>query len=98
MPAESTSNQPLIVVTVANAGATHDPTLTLRKSELYAAWITRHCGNAALVDTSTPTAERDRLFGEMAGLLLTGGPDIDPALYHEAPAGAANVDPARDEL
>jgi putative glutamine amidotransferase len=98
MPAERTPNAPLIVVTVANAAGGHDPALTLRKRELYAAGLARHGGNAALVDTSTPTEERDRLFGEMAGLLLTGGPDIDPALYHEAPAGAANVDPARDEL
>ena len=98
MPVERTSNAPLIVVTVANAAATRNPALTLRKSELYAAGITRHGGNAVLVDVSTPTAERDRLFGEMAGLLLTGGPDIDPALYHEVPAGAADVDPARDSL
>lgn len=98
MPAESTSNAPFIVITVANASTTHDPALTLRKSELYAAGIRRHGGNATLVDTSTPTAERDRLFGEMAGLLLTGGPDIDPALYREAPAGATDLDPARDAL
>jgi len=85
-------------VTVADPLGSRHPELTANKNELYAAGITRHGGNAALVDTSTPTAERDRLFGEMAGLLLTGGPDIDPALYHEAPAGAADVDPARDEL
>jgi putative glutamine amidotransferase len=88
MPAEWTPNAPLIVITVADAAASTDPALTLRKSELYAAGITRHGGNAILVDASTPTAERDRLFDEMAGLLLTGGPDVDPALYHEAVAGA----------
>ena len=30
--------------------------------------------------------------------MLTGGPDLDPALYHEAPAGAVDLDPARDAL
>ena len=98
MPAEPSSNSPLIVVTVADAAASTDPALTLRKSELYAAGITRHGGNAVLVDVSTPTAERDRLFNEMAGLLLTGGPDVDPALYGEASAGATDLDPARDSL
>jgi putative glutamine amidotransferase len=34
----------------------------------------------------------------MAGLLLTGGPDLDPALYHETVAGAVDLDPARDAL
>ena len=34
----------------------------------------------------------------MAGLVLTGGPDVDPALYHEPPAGAVDVDPARDAV
>jgi gamma-glutamyl-gamma-aminobutyrate hydrolase PuuD len=86
------------VITVGNATATHDPTLSLRKSELYAAAIRRHGGNPILVDASASTAERDRLFGEMAGLLLAGGSDMDPALYHDAPAGASDVDPARDEL
>lgn len=98
MPSKSTPNSPLVVVTVANAAGTRDPALTLRKSELYAAGIRRHGGNPVLVDVSTPTAERDRLLAEMAGLLLTGGPDIEPGLYREPPAGATDVDPARDAL
>ena len=98
MPAEWTSSAPLIVITVADAATSTDPALTLRKSEMYAAGITRHGGNATLMDASTPTAERDRLFDEMAGLLLTGGPDIDPGLYREAAAGATDLDPARDAL
>ena len=98
MSADSTSNAPLIAVTVANAAASNNPALTLRKSELYADGIRRHGGNAVLVDASTPPAERDRLFDQMAGLLLTGGPDVDPAEYHEAVAGATDLDPARDEL
>jgi putative glutamine amidotransferase len=34
----------------------------------------------------------------MAALLLTGGADVDPALYHESAAGAVDPDPARDGL
>lgn len=38
------------------------------------------------------------MLSQMAGLLLTGGPDVDPALYGEEPAGASGMDPARDQL
>ena len=34
----------------------------------------------------------------MDGLLLTGGPDLDPARYGAAPDGRGTVDPARDAL
>jgi putative glutamine amidotransferase len=34
----------------------------------------------------------------MAGLVLTGGPDLDPALYGEAVAGATDIDTERDAL
>ncbi|MGD0249209.1 MAG: gamma-glutamyl-gamma-aminobutyrate hydrolase family protein, partial [Candidatus Limnocylindrales bacterium] len=38
------------------------------------------------------------LLGTMNGLVMTGGPDVDPALYHEPLAGASDLDPARDGL
>jgi putative glutamine amidotransferase len=90
--------QPLVVVTAADAAGSADPALTRHKAELYADAVRHHGGNAVLVTSATPAAARDRLFGEMAGLLLTGGADIDPALYHEPAAGATDLDPARDEL
>jgi putative glutamine amidotransferase len=34
----------------------------------------------------------------MDGLLLSGGADIDPARYREAPAGARDAEPGRDAL
>lgn len=92
------SAAPLIVLVVADPARTKDPTLSVRKSELYADGIRRHDGNPALLSVATPAPERDRLLGEMAGLVLTGGADIDPALYHEPVAGAADMDPARDQL
>jgi gamma-glutamyl-gamma-aminobutyrate hydrolase PuuD len=98
MPATSESKAPLIAVIVNDATTTHDPALTLRKSELYAAGVRRHGGNPALISTSTPAAERDQILGEMDGLLLSGGPDLDPALYHERVAGAVEIDKDRDAL
>jgi putative glutamine amidotransferase len=98
MAAHSAAAAPLIVVTVADPAGSTDTALTLRKSQLYADAIRRHGGDPVLVNAAAPIAERDRLLAEMAGLLLTGGPDVDPALYGEEPAGAADVDPARDRL
>jgi putative glutamine amidotransferase len=99
MPARpAPATQPLIVLIVADPAGSADPALTLRKSGLYADGIRRHGGAATLVSVATPAAERDRLLGEMAGLMLTGGADVDPVLYHEAVAGAKDLDPARDEL
>lgn len=44
-------------------------------------------------------ASLQRLGAELSGLLLTGGGDLDPALFHEAPhATLSDVAPARDTL
>jgi putative glutamine amidotransferase len=96
LPAPAT--QPTIVLIVADPARSADPALTLRKIELYEDAIRRHGGAPALVSVATPPDERDRLLGRMAGLMLTGGADVDPDLYHEAPAGAKDVDRARDAL
>lgn len=98
MASQNAATAPLIVVTAADPARSSDPALTMRKSQLYAAAISRKGGNPVLVNASTSTDERDRLLAEMAGLLLTGGPDLDPALYGEAPAGAIELDPVRDDL
>ncbi len=92
------ATRPIIAVAVADPARSTDPALTARKNELYADAIRRHGGTAVFLSAATPSAKRDRLIGEMAGLLLTGGPDIDPALYHEPVDGATDVDPARDGL
>jgi len=85
------------VITTADAAGSVDPSLTLRKAELYADAVRRHGAKAVFVTSASPAAERDRLFGEMDGLLLTGGADLDPALYREPPAGAPDPEAARDE-
>jgi len=99
MPARPVPDAPpLIVITTADAAGSVDPSLTLRKAELYADAVRRHGAKAVFVTSASPAAERDRLFGEMDGLLLTGGADLDPALYREPPAGAPDPEAARDEL
>lgn len=92
------ATSPLIVLVVADAARSKNPALTGRKIGLYQDGIRRHGGNPALVSAATPASERDRLLGQMSGLVLTGGPDIDPTLYHEAVDGAVDLDPARDAL
>jgi putative glutamine amidotransferase len=99
MPAEtSAAASPLIVVAVADPQLNKNPELAARKNELYAAGIRRHGGTPALLHSSVPATERKRLLGAMAGLLLSGGADLEPALYGESPQGAAGMDPLRDEL
>jgi putative glutamine amidotransferase len=89
---------PLVLVTVAVAGDQAEPDLAARKNELYADSVRRHGGRALLLDASASASARAEAFGSMAGLLLTGGGDLDPARYGDAPAGAIGVDPGRDQL
>jgi putative glutamine amidotransferase len=98
MPATPAPATPLIVLIVADSTVSADPALTQRKIALYADAVRRHGGEPTLVTPATPAAERDGLLGRMDGLLLTGGADLDPALYHEVVAGAVDPDPARDTL
>jgi putative glutamine amidotransferase len=98
MPAQPSPEKPLIVLAVGDAALSKDPALAVRKNELYADGIRRHGGNPVLLSSATLPAERDRLLGDMAGLVLTGGADLDPALYHEPAAGAIDLDDERDRL
>jgi putative glutamine amidotransferase len=41
---------------------------------------------------------RDRAFELTSGLLLSGGEDVDPARYGQAPDGSRTVSPQRDEM
>lgn len=89
---------PLIVVAVVDPQLKADPEFAAHKNVLYAAGIRRHGGTPALLHSGVPSAERERLLGAMAGLLLSGGADLEPALYGETAQGAEGIEPFRDEL
>jgi putative glutamine amidotransferase len=89
---------PLIVVTSSSASQPHTIDATENEVLRYVDAVRRHGGNPVVLDHGMPEAERDALFRTMAGLLLTGGPDIDPALYGEASAGSRDVARDRDQL
>jgi gamma-glutamyl-gamma-aminobutyrate hydrolase PuuD len=98
MSAQPVPDAPLIVLVVADAAQSQDPALTQRKIDLYVAAVSRGGGVPAPVSVATGALDRDRFFATMAGLVLTGGPDLDPALYGEAVAGATDIDKGRDAL
>ncbi len=89
---------PRIVVTVGLPAASREPAIAARKNELYADGIRRFGGAPVLLDTTSTIAERAAAIAAMDGLLLTGGADLDPALYGHADAGSRDVDRGRDEL
>jgi putative glutamine amidotransferase len=89
---------PLIVVTVTNVALHADRDLATRKNERYAEAVRRHGGRPILVDGTLPTLERAAAFAAMAGLLLSGGADIDPEHYGRPNQGSVDIEPDRDAL
>jgi gamma-glutamyl-gamma-aminobutyrate hydrolase PuuD len=89
---------PRIVVTVAVAARQAEPAIAARKNALYAAAVARHGASPIELDATATDEERLAAFAAMDGLLISGGADIDPARYGEAPDGAAGMEPDRDEL
>jgi putative glutamine amidotransferase len=89
---------PTIVVCVADAARAADPGLAARKNELYAAAIRRHGGDPLLIDAATPRDARRRAFETMAGLLLSGGADLDPTRYAGHAGGSEAVQRDRDAM
>lgn len=90
--------RPRIVVTVADPSAQAEPEIAQRKNDLYADAITRHGGDPIILDARTAQADRLAGFASMAGLLLTGGADLDPARYGRPNHGSVNIEPERDAL
>ena len=89
---------PSIVVCVADAARAADPALAARKNELYAEAIRRHGGDPLLVDAATPPDARRSAFETMAGLLLSGGADLDPARYAGGAGGSEAMERDRDAM
>lgn len=87
-----------IVVTVADPAIQAEPEVAARKNALYADAIERHGGEPIVLDPTSSEIERKAAFATMAGLLLTGGADIDPARYGRPNQGSVDVEPDRDAL
>jgi gamma-glutamyl-gamma-aminobutyrate hydrolase PuuD len=89
---------PRIVVTLGIAARADDPELAARKQALYVEAIARHGGDPVRVDASLPEAARAEAFATMDGLLLSGGPDVDPRRYGAAVDGRTVTAPDRDAM
>ncbi len=55
-------------------------------------------GAQARVLTPERFTSTEEAMDGVSGLLLTGGGDVDPALYGETPDGAMGIEPERDEM
>jgi putative glutamine amidotransferase len=89
---------PPIVVTRGNPGRGEDPEWLAGVTEPYVSAITRAGGEPIILFPSSEPSFRDASLARMAGLLLTGGTDIAPRRFGQAPAGARDVDEARDDM
>lgn len=92
------SQPPRIVVTVQAPSRHADPALAERKNALYLEAVRRAGGDPLALDELTPEAQRRAALASMDGLLLTGGADIEPARYGQAPAGSEGIEAGRDDL
>jgi putative glutamine amidotransferase len=89
---------PRIVVTLTNPERAADPLAASAKNQLYLDAVARHGGRPVALDERCSADERSSAFDSMDGLLISGGADLDPALYGETLNGANAPDPGRDEI
>jgi putative glutamine amidotransferase len=89
---------PRIVVTVAVAARQSEPEIAARKNVLYAGCITRHGGEAIVLDADYDEAMRAEAFAAMDALLISGGADLHPERYGQASRGSTTMEPDRDAL
>jgi putative glutamine amidotransferase len=90
--------RPRILVTVQAPGVAADADLARRKNERYLAQVEAGGGEPVAIDETTVGDERRAAFASMDGLLLSGGADLDPALYGQQSQGSLDVEPGRDAL
>lgn len=90
--------RPRIVVTVQAPEKARDEEVAWRKNDRYFEGVRRAGGEVLVLDETSTEAERQAAFAAMDGLLLTGGVDLDPARYGEAPHPKTVVEEGRDAL
>jgi putative glutamine amidotransferase len=89
---------PRIVITLQAPDRRPDPASTVVKNERYLECLRRAGAEPVPLDEHASASERADAFEAMEGLLLSGGADLDPALYGQAVDGAVDIEPGRDEL
>jgi len=89
---------PRIVVTLSNPEKTADPEIAALKNRRYVEALERSGAIALPLDERAPAVSRAAALSEMDGLLISGGADLDSALYGEPSAGSRSPDPGRDQL
>ncbi len=94
----SAMDRPHIVVTLANPERSRNRAVAEHKNARYLEALGRRGADAVPLDERTSPGERSRALATAHGLLITGGADIDPSLYGEAPRGSGPTDAGRDAL
>lgn len=95
---ERTQVRPRIVITAPDLTRSRNPQLSREKLALYVDAVERHGAQAVTVNSAVRQDRLPAILEGMSGLLLTGGADIDPALYGEEIAGSQDLDKERDRL
>lgn len=89
---------PSILITLSDPDRSHDPTAARMKNELYLEAVRRAGGEPTGIDESDARDMATAALAGMAGLLLSGGSDLDPSLYGAAPNGSTGIRRERDRL
>jgi putative glutamine amidotransferase len=89
---------PRVAVTLNAEVRSAEPAITARKNDSYLRALLRAGATPLPLDEATSASDLATVLESMDGLLITGGPDLDPARYGEAPAGANPPHPGRDAL
>lgn len=88
--------RPLIGITTAaitDGGLTYNRAYTMISRAVVQAG-----GLPVLIPTDLDEPTLRELYERLAGVLLPGGPDIDPAIFGEAPHPTVKIDAARDAI
>jgi putative glutamine amidotransferase len=94
----SNDRRPVILITQPDVSRADDQAIAGRKLELYRDAVHRAGGAALGIDELAAESARLEAFARMDGLLLSGGADIDPAVYGRPNAGSVSIQPGRDAL
>jgi putative glutamine amidotransferase len=89
---------PRIVVTLSNPENATDPETAALKNRRYLEALERSGAVAIPLDDRMPAELRAAALAEMDGLLISGGADLEPALYGAPIAGSGSPDYGRDAI